>query len=218
MSVKHTDSVEKVASYLKAANADEVVLSSKFFRDYTCPSGCGGCCPKFTLDYVEGPRLDKLRATYPEAAARLKPRQTKTGHTIWTDAQSDNDTRWCRHLRQEDGRCGIHEANPFTCEFELLKLNVTQGKGRIINKLFGRGWSLLRVDGERGAKCEMLPYDGSKLTRDVALLDELRDWAPVLGYDEGVLPRVVGWLKKHALRLQKERPAAVTFRNRITRG
>tara|TARA_R110002020_G_scaffold120129_6_gene273712 strand:- start:4162 stop:4401 length:240 start_codon:yes stop_codon:yes gene_type:complete len=26
-----------------------------------------------------------------------------------------------------------------------------------MSRLFGRGWAFLRVDGDRGAKCEMLP-------------------------------------------------------------
>jgi Fe-S-cluster containining protein len=35
--------------------------------------------------------------------------------------QLANDSKHCRHLQRETGRCGIYHVRPFTCDFELIR-------------------------------------------------------------------------------------------------
>ena len=146
--VKNTDSINKIIDYLKKLKVAKI--SKMFFRSYRCLPNCGGCCPKFTLDYFEGERLKKL---YPMAYKRLEKRVVKHNGAdvvVYSDLQKDNSTRWCINLGV-DGLCKIHEANPFSCQFELNKVWGTQEKAFIQKRLFGRGWNFKRVDGGRGA-------------------------------------------------------------------
>ena len=200
MAVLHTDSVGKIKSYLKGASA-EVTLSRLFFRDFSCPPQCGGCCLKFSLDYFEGERWEEFKKLYPEQIGRFEKREVD-GVVVWTDWQRDNSSRWCRHLNLKDGRCGIHKSNPFSCEFELIKLMDKSGKTTLIKKLFGRGWNLLRVDGEKGAKCEMLPFNPDKIERDIALVEELSIYAARFKINTK-LKRIVHFLKRNLHQLKK---------------
>lgn len=181
MSVKHVDSITKILSYLKKSRHSKFVLSRLFFRDYTCPSGCGGCCQKFSLDYFEGERWELFKKTYPHLVSSFEKR-TVQGATVFTDWQKENESHYCKHLDLSNGRCKIHDASPFTCEFELIKFLGSEKSGtRLIKRLYGRGWNLTRVDGQKGALCEMIPFNPSKIERDLHLLRELSGYARRIG-------------------------------------
>lgn len=168
------DSLNKIKGYLKSAS-QELIVSKMFFRDYSCPSHCGGCCPRFSLDYFEGPRWEKFKELYPEQIERFKPRIVD-GVTVYTDPQDDHTNHHCRNLDMTNGRCKIHKSNPFTCEFELMRfVTHKSGKTYLMNRLFGRGWALTRIDGKKGALCQMLPFNKEKFLRDVELLKELEE-------------------------------------------
>lgn len=195
MSVANTDSTGKIESYLKSSSLKKLILSRLFFRDYSCKVNCEGCCPKFSLDYFEGYRWKKFKRLYPEEAKFFTER-TVNGITVYSDMQKDNESKYCRHLDMEKGLCGIHESNPFTCEFELMRFVTTESKSSsiLINKLFGRGWNLTRIDGEKGALCEMKDFDYDKLIRDIELLEELNEIGKMWKmYTK--LPRVIKYLK-----------------------
>ena len=168
------DSLNKIKDYIKASNNEELILSPMFFRDYSCPPNCGGCCPKFSLDYFEGERWEKFKKEYPHLIHKFKKR-TVNGATVYTNYQSENKDFKCEFLNKENGRCKIHKSNPFSCEFELNKFVVKGKKTYLMNKLFGRGWNMMRIDGNRGALCEMKPFNLKKYLRDVELLKELLD-------------------------------------------
>ena len=195
MSVSHIDSIGKIQSYLKNARSSKFSLSKLFFRDYTCPAGCGGCCQKFTLDYFEGERWEKFKKTYPEQVSRFKVRKVSNA-TVYTDFQADNNSRWCRHLDLSDGRCKVHAANPFSCEFELIKFIGSKDRAILIKKLYGRGWNLTRIDGKKGALCEMISFNPSKIKRDIELLKELVDMSIKLEI-KTKLPKVIHFLERH---------------------
>lgn len=197
MAVANPDSTGKIESYLKSSNLKKLILSKLFFRDYTCPANCGACCPKFSLDYFEGDRWEKFKELYPDKVKNFTERMVN-GVKVYSDKQEDNDGHHCKHLNLEDGRCGIHKANPFTCEFELMRFITTESESKtlLINKLFGRGWNLTRIDGEKGAKCEMLEFNYDKLLRDIALLKELNDIA-IAWKMETKLPRVIEYLESN---------------------
>lgn len=182
---RFSDSTEKIKDYIKSLEEEVLVLSNLFFRDYTCPSHCGGCCPRFSLDYVkDSDRWNEFKTKYPQHLHRFKERIID-GQVFMSDTQEDHNDYHCRNLNKENGRCMIHEANPFSCEFELMKLGRHPGTYRkslntesftiLTKKLFGRGWAMKRIDGERGALCEMIPFNYTKFLRDIELLKELRE-------------------------------------------
>jgi hypothetical protein len=60
-----TDSVDKIVTvYLASVCKKQIhykgriytpkplTVSPLIFRGFTCPANCGGCCPRFTLDYL----------------------------------------------------------------------------------------------------------------------------------------------------------------------
>jgi Fe-S-cluster containining protein len=189
------DSTKKIQGYIDATNNEELILSPMFFRDYSCPPMCGGCCTKFSLDYFEGERWEKFKKTYPHLVHKFEKREVN-GATVYTNIQKDNPDWQCEFLIKENGRCGIHESNPFSCEFELNKFLVKGKKTYLMNKLFGRGWNMMRIDGERGALCQMKPFNLKKYLRDIELLKELLDIVKQFGQKAPKLERVVKALDK----------------------
>lgn len=154
-------------------------VSPLLLRDYTCPPGCGGCCFKFTLDYL--PFEDK-----PEGVKRRTIDFNGRQIEIWTDPQLANETSRCRHLQPKDGRCGIYPFRPFTCDFELIRtLHSEDPKipNSLTQKLFGRGWSYPRVDGGKGALCEMTPVTEKSIAEVIRKLNRLKRWADHFGLD-----------------------------------
>lgn len=201
MSVKYTDSTNKIFGYLKNAQKT-VVLSKLFFRDYTCPESCGGCCPKFSLDFFEGERWEIFKKEYPDKVAFFKKREI-AGVNVYSYLQDDNETRWCRFLDLSIGRCSIHKSNPFSCEFELIKF-ITRGENQsiLIKKLFGRGWNLLTVTGKRGGVCKMTAFNFQKLKRDIELLKELNEIGNKFQMTTK-LPKIIKFLESNLSKFEK---------------
>lgn len=101
-----------------------------------------------------------------------------------SDLQDDHTNHHCRNLNMENGRCMIHGSNPFSCEFELMKIQTMgiykyvkgfENHAVVIKKLFGRGWALTKIDGTKGAICKMIDFNYEKFLRDIELLKELRE-------------------------------------------
>jgi hypothetical protein len=180
----HRDSIDKVVEVYLAGLCREpfeykdhkfsprpVRVSPLIFRGFTCPRGCGGCCPRFSLDYLPTENCP------PEATERevlingLKAR-------IRSDLQENNKKHFCRNLDLRSGRCRIYEYRPFTCDFELIRIITPKtGPVHLTQKLFGRGWAMQRVDGSRGAKCDMLAPSRSSQSEVVRKLERLAVWA-----------------------------------------
>lgn len=193
------DSVDKIVSIYVACVASEpfeykgkvynpkpLQVSPLIFRGFTCPAGCGGCCPRFSLDYLPYEPL-------PEGV-NLEPRtvtMTTNGGVheiqILSDKQDDHKNHHCRNLNMDDGRCGIHGRQPFSCDFELIRFlefaptEVRDARSVVTQKLFGRGWAMLRVDGERGALCEMTPADAHTQAETLRKLRRLQEWSAHFG-------------------------------------
>ena len=175
---KYNDSIEKVNGYIdNLVKVDNATISDLFYRKFNCPEGCGGCCPKFSLDYW-GQRWDDFKMEYPELVENFEHRIVN-GVDVWTDTQADNETRSCKYLNMENGRCGIHTVNPMSCEFEPIKVshNTKHKKTYVIKKLFGRGWALTKIDGTKGAMCTMGEQSYENVPRDIHLFKELREIA-----------------------------------------
>jgi len=176
------DSLDKiVGSYFAAVTAESFVyggveyeprpllVSPLILRGFTCPSGCGGCCSRFSLDYLP---------TEKQPAGLSKRWVDFSGHRvrIHSDMQ-DNTSRRCQHLDSENGRCGIYEHRPFSCDFELIRFLFRMHRLIASQQLYGRGWAMQRVDGGTGAACEMLSPTDASIAETVRKLYRLEAWA-----------------------------------------
>lgn len=169
-------------------------VSEGVFRGFTCPAGCGGCCPRFSLDYIPSEELP------PDPDGRIKQRFVEFNGKrilIYSDLQTDHSDHHCVNLRKDDGRCGIHGRQPFSCDFELIRLAITEIPTRNNNmttRLFGRGWALKRVDGERGALCDIVPATSETVADTIRKLERLNTWASHFGL-KTVVPDIIQWAK-----------------------
>lgn len=144
-------------------------------RGYTCPAGCGACCLKFSLDYL--PDEPRPKGLAPRAV-EFDGREV----VVYSDLQPENSSNNCKHLSPEDGRCGVYEVRPFSCDFELIRtLEYDDRPNVLTQRLYGRGWNMMRVDGERGALCEMTPVNTETKREVVRKLGRLRQWADHFG-------------------------------------
>lgn len=195
----HRDSVDKiVTTYFAAVTKQPFVykgatyspkpirVSPLIFRDYTCPEKCGGCCPRFTLDYLPNESAP-YRLT--ERLIELNGQEIP----IRTDCQSDSTEYHCRNLDRTSGRCLIHGRHPFTCDFELLRFVFRQEKVHFNQKLFGRGWAMLRVDGDRGARCSMIPQSDQTIGQILRKLKRLQQWGDHF-HLETWTPEIIKWI------------------------
>lgn len=199
------DSIDKiVTSYFATLAAEpfqykgkeylprEVYVSPGIVRGYTCPPMCGGCCPRFSLDYNVSDNL-------PSAEKHLlTPRMVEFNgrHVeVWSDMQKDHDSPKCRNLNWDDGRCGIHGNQPFSCDFELLRSLTFKASNRtnFTQKLYGRGWAMTRVDGQKKALCEMTPANPDTIADVDRRLARLGTWMKYFGLN----PKRVSYIRQH---------------------
>ena len=183
------DSIDKiVTSYFAAVCAEpfeykgrryevpKLTISPHLLRGFTCPEGCGGCCPRFSLDYIPGEELPYEMGTRSVFLNGLEV-------LVYSDTQDNVTTHHCANLRTDNGRCGIHGRQPFSCDFELIRFlhYADTGEVRGLTKLFGRGHAMLRVDGVRGALCQLTPVDAATTADTVRKLKRLAQWCEHFG-------------------------------------
>lgn len=165
-----------------------LVVSPTLVRGFTCPAQCAGCCPRFSLDYLPNGE---------ERPAGTKPREVRfDGRKIllMSDTQQDHKNHHCRNV-QSDGRCRIHGRQPFSCDFELIRIIHSKEQATMTQRLFGRGWQMLRVDGTRGALCEMTEPTDETISDVIRKLKRLRQWAQHFGLKTRV-DSVIDWCIK----------------------
>lgn len=204
VNVEHKDSVDKVITTYFACVTNQpfeykgkvhepqaLRVSPLLLRDFTCPVGCGGCCPRFSLDYL--PDEDR-----PTSTTQRTVSFDGKGVVLFSDMQDDHDGIKCKNLNLEDGRCGIYLHRPFSCDFELIRFMVSgdpsKRKNQMTQKLFGRGWNMLRVDGERGALCEMTPITEASITEVKRKLNRLKAWTDHFNLVDTKVPAVLSWI------------------------
>ena len=181
--MSYARSLDKVvASYFSAINTEtfefegviypprKLNVSPLIFRGFDCPSGCGACCARFSLDFLPG-------EPHPYALKEISVEVTGRKITYFTDDQDDHWGYSCKHLQLHDGRCGIHSKHPFSCDFELLRFVGAKEGTLLIHKLFSRGSRMLKIDGESGAKCSMLPVRPENVKDLVRKLSNLKRWS-----------------------------------------
>ncbi len=199
------DSVDKIVGYFGAVTRvpfsykgkdyepHPLIVSPLLFRGFTCPASCGGCCSRFSLDYLPS------EAKPDGASARTVGFRTSgkdRSIEIFSDLQATGD-RFCGNLNRENGRCNIYEVRPFSCDFELMRFLVSVKGDRpnyLTQKLYGRGWAMMKITGERGALCEMLPADTHTVAEVVRKLGRLKEWCDHFNLVTW-LPEITEWAK-----------------------
>jgi Fe-S-cluster containining protein len=197
----HADSIDKIVSVYLAAvckkafrykglsyHPKPLVVSPLIFRGFSCPVQCGGCCPRFSLDYLP----------YEKKPYALEAREVEVnGRTlsVMSDLQKDHRDHFCRNLDRATGRCTIHGRHPFSCDFELIRFIRYEERVIQTQKLFNRGWAMIRVDGGRGARCEMLPATSETMSEVLRKLRRLKEWADFFGINTH-LPTIIDWVPR----------------------
>jgi Fe-S-cluster containining protein len=152
-----------------------LIISPLLFRGYTCPPNCGGCCPRFSLDYLPSEKRPK------EVTKRIIEFNEKE-ILIFSDLQLSNNDYHCKYVDKSNGRCKIHTHNPFSCDFELIRPLIFEKRANILTqKLFGRGWQLKKVNGERYALCTMTGITEQSINDSISKITRLKKWCDYFG-------------------------------------
>lgn len=130
----------------------ELIISKSFYKKDHCVEFCGGCCPRFSLDFLPSEKDSIKKADLTKRTVHFNNKKFK----LFSDPQTDHDGYHCRHVSKENGYCAIHENRPLSCDFELLRVIHYQSKNKasLMTRMYGRGWNMLQYnETERGAKC-----------------------------------------------------------------
>lgn len=197
--MQQPDSLARIVSYFHALAREpfsspfgdrrpysRLVVSEKVFRSYSCPPQCGACCMRCSLVWRHRSEAPSDAIT---AARAVKINNVTLDFIV--DEQAGHDGRFCSHLDGE-GRCGIYASRPLPCRLELFKFVHTSDHSvaRAMVRLPGRGFTLTRVTGERGAQCQILPYDDALTQTHIRDLLILHKWMEEFGIEndcEGVI-------------------------------
>jgi Fe-S-cluster containining protein len=147
-------------------------VSPHLARGLSCPPMCGGCCPKFSLDYL--PFEDKPYDLVEREVTILG----KT-FSVFSDTQKGNYTSRCKNVRLDDGRCSIHGKQPFSCDFEIIRVkhfNDLTMPNQVLTAPYGRGWQLFRVDNKMGALCGIEDATQENANEAARKLRRLKGW------------------------------------------
>lgn len=170
-----------------------LVISPGIFRDYTCPENCGGCCRPFSLIWLP---YEVLPPEYHHVEPRLVSLNGQP-YLVVADMQQDRwdaGEHYCRNVRMEDGRCGIHKHHPFSCDFELLRFTQQNKRVLLNTRLFGRGWSYTRVTGEKGAACSIVPGTEITIPDVIRRLRRLQEWLEYFDLYANHVKTVAQWV------------------------
>lgn len=170
----------------KTIVAKPLQVSPLIFRGFCCPEKCGGCCPRFSLEYIPS-------ELYPPTAFQYEVAVNGNTRPLFHDPQTDHADHHCRFLDKKSGRCLIYQRRPFHCDFELIRVFISHKQNRLSQQLFGRKWQLLRVDNCRGALCQMTPVDDTTVAEVMRKLKRLKEWTDHFGV-ETWLPEILTWV------------------------
>lgn len=173
----------------KTYEVKPLYISHLIHRGYTCPAKCGACCSRFSLDYIPGeerpPGLSKRTVEFDGREV-----------VVFSDTQDDHSNHHCRNLDMESGRCKIHGVHPFSCDFELMRFLSFDDPDRpntLTQKLYGRAHAMLRIDGDRGAMCEMTNADKATTKEVTRKLKRLRNWCEYFGLEHRISEGLLSW-------------------------
>jgi Fe-S-cluster containining protein len=180
------DSVGKIiSSYFSVVNTEAfkfdkinwqvkpLKISPLLLRDTICPENCGACCSKFSLDWIP----TEPRPDHPDMKERYIKFNDKDYlvYTIYPENKPSISKYHCMFVNSI-GRCEIHGAHPFSCDFELIRPMHYKDRNLLLTKLYGRCWNLLKVNNIRGGLCKITEINESGKTETKRKLLRLQQW------------------------------------------
>lgn len=162
-------------------------VSPGLLRGFTCPAGCGGCCPKFSLDYLP---YEAMPYEMTERIVNFNGKEI----SVFSDMQKDNKHFKCKNLDLDTGRCGVHGRQPFSCDFELIRFINRQGTWYINEQLFSRGWAMRITDGGTGAKCTITEATVETAMDVARRIERLSEWADYFGLENHKASGILAWI------------------------
>jgi len=213
------DSIDKIVStYFSVVTSEEFkyrrkiytpkpyIISTNVFYQYTCPGNCGGCCLRFSLDYIPQ-EINQIPDWASLRFVKLTHKKSRN-YIVYSDLQPDNKTYHCKYLNFDNGLCNTYEMRPFSCDFELIRFmhfkdpNVPN---RITTKVFGRGWQYKRVDGKQGALCVVTPVITDENIKEVKRkFLRLRNWCEFFELKHSV-DKILKWINDYEFGLTKQK-------------
>lgn len=196
------DTVDKIVGYAgmvcsepftykgKQYEPKALTVSPDIARGYTCPAQCGACCPRFSLDYL----ISEMRPS--EGLIDKEVTINDKTFVIKSDSQNYHRDHFCKYLNKENGRCGIHGYHPFSCDFELIRFAQfanPQQENRVITRLYGRSWNMLRIDNERGTRCTITPITPETILDTKRKLTRLKQWCDYFEIPNK-LEKIIEWV------------------------
>lgn len=157
-----------------------LVVSPLIFRGFSCPSHCGACCSKGTLEWLPDEFCPK-EADATETEIEFNG-QKFTVFQNTQDRYKSPDNK-CQYLNRENGYCKLHRLaggnHPFLCDSVPLTSTMMSNPdkaNRLLSRPLGRKWRLTKITGEKGGECEMLPATKAALQVTLARLHRLKAW------------------------------------------
>lgn len=198
------DSIDKIiTTYFRGVTKESFDYRGKVFDPHPlmirpsllapihCVPDCGGCCPRFSLDYLPDEAHPK----------DVNPRTVFFNggeYEVFSIRQDEHKDHHCKFLAKDDhGKCKIHPTRPFSCDFELIRffMSSTVAKPNVIRQApYGRGWNLLRIDGARGAMCVPGHRTKESIVETIRKLERLEDWCNYFGL-ENRCSDIIKWAK-----------------------
>lgn len=187
------DSTDKVFNYLHCVSKETLTykgqiyppkplyVSPQIFHEFGCVANCGGCCSRFSLDYLP-------TEAQPENEVLQEKAVSINDTTIILNSihQYYVAKEKCKFLNTE-GRCNIHKNHPMSCDIAPLQFVNRKDSNWVGVKPYGRRWNMLIMDGSRGALCEF-----SKNATEEARVDAIRkfkriqQWADAFGIQTNI--------------------------------
>jgi hypothetical protein len=171
-----------------------LVVSPLLLRGTTCPANCGACCKNYSMDFLP---TDKLPKDYPgvELIEKIVDFNDKQ-YMLYTIKRNNPESKKCEQMN-EAGRCTIHLAHALSCDFELIRfLHPKLGSGKpshMLTRFYGRGWQMMKIDGTRGALCEIIPTCEETIKDTIRKLNRLQDWCNYFEVKSRI-PQILDWI------------------------
>ena len=86
---------------------------------------------------------------------------------------------------------------------------------RVTQQLFSRGWNMKRIDGQRGARCEMTPADPDTVRDVMRKLGRLQEWADHFSLSTRI-PEIMAWVDVCRTDLNNTFPLRFPAKNGVT--
>lgn len=198
----YQDSVSKiVTTYIAAVTKETFVYGGTTYnpkplhvtpllgREFKCVLGCGGCCTRFTLDYLPSENKPNIPLTSRYVTIN------NTAYLIHSYEQHpEPDKRFCDNLDVPTGKCGVHGKQPFSCDFETVRFYQFLDHTVVRTAPYGRGWQLMKVNGARGALCEFGEITNDARAEANRRLRRLAVWCEYFGIRHKI-PRMLEYLE-----------------------